>query len=79
MSSQNFAPTQSTRPCKKGSIPGIPWTANNDELILLLLGEMEKRVNAKVLSGKEKGEVSALIFRLKNTNTIFIFLEFLQR
>ena len=43
MSSQNSALTQSTRPHKKGSLPDIPWTANNNKLILLLLGEMEKR------------------------------------
>lgn len=49
MSSQNSALTQSTRLHKKGSLPDIPWTANNNKLILLLLGEMEKRENAKVL------------------------------
>ena len=42
MSSQNSALTQSTRPHKKGSLPDIPWTANNNKFILLLLGEMER-------------------------------------
>ena len=79
MSSQNSALTQSTRPHKKGSLPDIPWTANNNKLILLLLGEMEKRENAKVLFAEEKGKVSPLIFKIKNVNTIFIFLELLQR
>ena len=60
MTSQNSALTQSTRPHKKGSLPDIPWTANNNELILLLLGEMEKRENAKVLFAKEKEKESSL-------------------
>ena len=42
-------------------------------------GKMEKRENAKVLFAKKRGEVSPLIFKLKNMNMIFIFLEFLQK
>lgn len=59
MPSQNSAPTQGAKSRKKGSLPDVPWAANDDELTLLLLGEMEKRENAKVLFAKEKGEVSS--------------------
>ena len=44
---------------KKAKIPDIPWTEHDNRLTWLLLTEIEKPVNYKVLFGKkDKDEVS---------------------